>query len=88
LSELAEAIPNDECWDGWTAFGLAFFMASNGSEEGFIAFDRFSAKSPKYSGPETRARWRHFAKSPPSNTGLGKLMKAALAAGWRRNGTR
>jgi hypothetical protein len=87
--ELADAIPNNECWDGWTAFGLAFFAASRGSEEGFIAFDRFSAKSPKYNGAETIARWRHFAKSPPTNTGISKLIAAAINAGWRsgRNGT-
>lgn len=84
LWDLASAIPNDALdWDSWNAFGLAFFAASGGSEEGFIAFDRFSAKCAKYSGPETVARWRHYRRSPPSATGLGKLIKAAIAAGWR-----
>lgn len=84
LWELAEAIPNDVLsWDDWNAFGLAFYAASGGDGDGFLAFDRFSSKCGKYIGPETLARWRHYAKSPPSATGLGKLIKAAIAAGWR-----
>lgn len=84
LWDLAGAIPNDSLsWDDWTAFGLAFFAASNGSDEGFVAFDKFSAKCGKYNGPETTARWRDFRRRPPSKIGVGKLIKAALAAGWR-----
>jgi hypothetical protein len=91
LWELAAVIPNDNAdWDAWNSFGLAFFAASNGSNEGFLAFDRYSAQSAKYVGAETAARWRHFAKCPPSNTGIGKLIAAAVKAGWRserRHGT-
>lgn len=72
LWELATAVPNDNLdWDSWNAFGLAFFDASGGSEEGFIAFDRFSAQCAKYSSSETAARWRHYKRSPPSATGSG-----------------
>lgn len=86
LWELAAAIPNHGlAWDDWNAYGLAFFAASNGSEEGFIAFDRFSAQCGKYNGPETVVRWRHYRRSPPNATGLGKLIKAAITAGWRSN---
>lgn len=84
LWDMAEAIPNNGLsWDEWNAFGLAFFAASKGSDEGFIAFDRFSAKSSKYDGDETRARWRNYRRSRPTNTGFGKLIAAAVAAGWR-----
>jgi hypothetical protein len=84
LWELATAIPNNNlAWDDWNAFGLAFFAASDGSEEGFLAFDRFSTQCGKYDGPETVARWRHYHRSPPNATGLGKLIKAAIAARWR-----
>lgn len=84
LWELAGVIPNTNLSrDDWNAFGLAFFKESNGSAEGFIAFDRFSAQCGKYDGAETEARWRHYRRSPPSATGLGKLIKAAKATGWR-----
>jgi Bifunctional DNA primase/polymerase, N-terminal/Primase C terminal 2 (PriCT-2) len=84
LWELASAIPNSALsWDDWNAYGLAFYAAASGSEEGFLAFDRFSAQCGKYSGPETQARWRHYHRSPPSATGIGKLINAALSTGWR-----
>ena len=87
LWELAGAIPNDSLsWDDWNAFGLAFFAASVGSDEGFNAFDRFSAQSSKYIGAETRARWRHYDRSPPSKSGIGKLIAQRSRRGARRTG--
>jgi Bifunctional DNA primase/polymerase, N-terminal/Primase C terminal 2 (PriCT-2) len=90
LWDLAGAIPNNALdWESWNAFGLAFHAASGGSDEGFHAFDLFSAQSSKYVGAETIARWRHYDRSPPSKSGVGKLIAAATAAGWRserRNG--
>jgi hypothetical protein len=83
LAELVAAIPNDCSWDEWNAIGMAIFAASRGSEDGFIAFDAFSARSPKYQPSAVQERWRHYWRSPPCRTGIGKLIALALDAGWR-----
>jgi len=83
LAEMVSAIPNHADWNEWNAVGLAIFAASNGSDHGGIVFDDWSAKSPKYNPYTTAERWRHYHRSPPSRTGIGKLVKLALAAGWR-----
>jgi hypothetical protein len=86
LDELAAAIPNDVDWHGWNNVGMAFYVASGGSDAGFVAFDDFSAKSPKYDARETAARWVHFGHSPPSRIGKGSLIWWARRAGWRPGG--
>jgi hypothetical protein len=83
LAEMVAAIPNDANWDEWNATGLAIYAASHGSDQGGIVFDDWSAKSPKYNPYTTAERWRHYHRSPPNRTGAGKLIKLALAAGWR-----
>jgi hypothetical protein len=88
LAELVAAIPNNFDWEGWNRIGMAIHAASGGSDQGGIAFDEFSARHPKYDPYETMERWRHFHNSPPNRTGLGKLMKLALEAGWRPAGER
>ncbi|MGH7096262.1 MAG: PriCT-2 domain-containing protein [Stellaceae bacterium] len=83
LAEMVAAIPNDADWEEWNAIGLAIHAASGGSDDGFIAFDDFSERSPKYLPHAVEERWRNYRRSPPSRTGIGKLVKLALAAGWR-----
>ena len=85
LAELVAAIPNNEDWDSWVAVGLAIFAASDGSHEGAIVFDDWSAKSPKYNPYTTSEKWQEFHKYPPDSTGVGKLIKMAIDAGWRSN---
>jgi hypothetical protein len=85
LAEIVAAIPNNESWDGWVAVGLAIFASSEGSNEGAIVFDDWSAKSPKYNPYVTVEKWREFYKYPPDSTGVGKLIKMAIDAGWRSN---
>jgi len=46
LAELVAAIPNNRDWGEWNAIGMAIFAASGGSEDGFIVFEDFSARSP------------------------------------------
>jgi hypothetical protein len=82
LGEIVHAIPNDYDWNGWIAIGLAIY-AVDGSEHGYVVFDDFSAKSPKYDRNETEARWNHFRRSPPKRTGLGKLAALARKHGWK-----
>jgi hypothetical protein len=83
LDTLAAAIPNHCDWHDWNRIGMAFFAASDGSEEGFIAFDDFSAKSARYDPRETRARWQNYGRSPPSQISKGTLIHLARQAGWR-----
>jgi hypothetical protein len=83
LSELVAAVPNNFGWDDWNSVGMAIYAASGGSNHGYIVFDAWSSKHPKYNPYTTSARWHHWRRSPPNRTGLGKLIKLALEAGWR-----
>ena len=85
LEEVVAAIPNDGLsWDEWNRIGLAVFAASGGSDEGYIAFDAFSARSAKYDQYKTKARWQHYYRSPPSRIGVGTLVHLARQNGWAR----
>ncbi|MGH7114255.1 MAG: PriCT-2 domain-containing protein [Stellaceae bacterium] len=83
LAELVNAIPNRGDWHEWNRVGMAIFAASGGSDQGGIAFDDWSAKSPKYNPYATIARWRNYRRSPPDRIGLGTLIHLAREAGWR-----
>lgn len=82
LGDIVAAIPNNADWAEWNNIGLAVY-AVDSSEHGFVVFDDFSAKSPKYDPHKTKARWRHYDRSPPSRTGLGKLAALARKHGWK-----
>jgi Bifunctional DNA primase/polymerase, N-terminal/Primase C terminal 2 (PriCT-2) len=82
LAEMVAVIPNNCDWHEWNAIGLATFAASGGSELGYVVFDAFSARSPKYQSHAVIERWRNYRRSPPNRTGIGKLITLALAAGW------
>jgi hypothetical protein len=84
LAEIVRAIPNNGCsWDEWNRIGMAIFTASAGSGDGYIVFDDFSAKSPKYNPHSVRERWRNYRCSPPSRIGMGTLVHLARQAGWQ-----
>jgi hypothetical protein len=84
LDELARAIPNANVgWHDWNRLGMAFFVASNGSDEGYIAFDDWSAKSSKYDPESVKERWRNYRRSRPSRIGMGTLVHLARQAGWK-----
>ena len=85
LAEVVAAIPNHALsWEQWNSIGMAIYAASGGSEEGYIAFDDFSARSSKYDPFITKARWRHFWRSPPNRIGIGTLVYLARQNGWQR----
>lgn len=66
LMDAAEHLPNlDLDWDQWCTTGMAFYDAAHGSDEGFVAFDRFSRKSKLYDEENTIERYDHFSSSPP-----------------------
>jgi primase-like protein/bifunctional DNA primase/polymerase-like protein len=82
LAEVVAGIKNDFDWHGWNRIGMAIYAASGGSEEGFIAFDDLSARSPKYCPHATRERWNNYRRSPPSRIGIGSIVHAARECGW------
>jgi hypothetical protein len=84
LVVLAEAIPNDEDWVGWNRLGMAFYAASDGEDEGFAAFEKWSQKSPKYDPRAVADRWRNYRRSPPTQIGVGTLVHLARQHGWTR----
>jgi hypothetical protein len=83
FAEMVAAIPNTFDWHKWNAVGMAIYAESDGSEDGFIAFDGLSARSPKYQPHMVVERWRNYRRSPPNRTGMGKLFALAYSAGWR-----
>jgi hypothetical protein len=79
-------IPNgDEDYDSWVRIGLAVFAATGGSDEGFEAWDEWSANSVKYCARTTAKRWEGFHRSPPNAIGAGTIFHKASAAvpSWR-----
>jgi hypothetical protein len=83
LVDVVQAIRNDCDWTGWNNIGMAIFAASGGSEDGFVVFDAFSARSPKYDPATIRERWRNYRRSPPTRIGMGSLVHLARQCGWR-----
>jgi len=82
LVDVVQAIRNDCDWIGWNNIGMAIFAASSGSGDGFIVFDAFSARSPKYDPDAVQERWRNYRRSPPSRIGMGSLVHLARQCGW------
>lgn len=77
----------------WHDRGMAIWAATDGSEEGFQAFKRFSMKSKKYLSKRrketpngaTVERWDHWRKYPPDRIGAGSIKHWADedCPGWR-----
>lgn len=74
-------VPNpDLSWDDWNRIGMAIYCATEA--KGFHIFDQWSRASGKYNEIETRQRWDHYAKSPPTKIGAGSLYFHAQQNGW------
>lgn len=81
VQEALKFIPNPDLnWDDWNRIGMAIFCATDG--KGFSAFDEWSQTSSKYNSIETRQRWDHYGRSPPSMIGAGTLYHTATSNGW------
>jgi hypothetical protein len=74
-----EVIPNNDLeWNDWVRIGMATWAATGGSEQGFEAFDQWSAKSEeKYNKDNTRKKWDEISRSPPNSIGAGTLFHEA-----------
>jgi hypothetical protein len=81
LAGCAARIPNNGVdWAEWNRLAMAFWRASEGSDDGFAAFDAWSAKSAKHDPVSTKGRWQHFSTSPPDKIGVGTLVYLARQA--------
>ncbi len=79
-SALAQ-IPNaDLPWDEWSRVGMAAWRASGGGEDGFAAWNAWSAKSAKHRDTACEERWRHWFRSPPDRIGFASLYRLARLA--------
>lgn len=76
------AIPNagPADWEAWNRVGMAVWRATAGSDLGFDAFNAWSERHPSYDATETRARWKHYFDSPPTEIGAGTLFHMAKQA--------
>jgi hypothetical protein len=66
---------------------MAIWAATQGSEEGFEAFDAWSQKWVKYDADGTRKAWEEITRSPPTEIDAGTLFYLANEADperWRR----
>lgn len=76
------AIANDGAadWEWWNRIGMATWRACDGTALGWEAFNAWSARNSAYNPQETRERWEHYAKSPPTRLGAGTLFHLASQA--------
>lgn len=76
------AIPNDKPadWEYWNYVGMAAWRATGGNSAGWEAFNAWSARNPSYDAEATRARWDHYATSPPTQLGAGTIFHLANEA--------
>jgi putative DNA primase/helicase len=77
-------IPNNGGWNWFNLFGMATFVATNGSDEGLNAYDAWAQKSPLYAKnpketPQTR--WESYRRSRPTEVGMGTLVYHADKTG-------
>lgn len=80
-------IPNNSpSWDDWNRMGMAIHAATEGSDDGFGAFDEWSKKWDGYDEQATADRWEAFHKSPPTRIGAGTIFHLANEAdpNWRK----
>lgn len=81
IERALSAIPNDDPrWDPWNDTGMATYAASDGAEEGYAAWVKWSEKSEKHDERICRERWDHYYRSPPEYIGMGTLVHRARLA--------
>lgn len=76
------SIPNGAAadWETWNTIGMAVWGATGGSNAGWEAFNAWSARNDAYRAEITRARWEHYATSPPTHIGAGTIFYLAREA--------
>ena len=75
LLRAADVIPNDtKGWPLWKERAMRFWAATDGSEDGFAAFDTFSQKCPDYNAALARKCWGEVDRSPPTAYNVRSLL--------------
>src|SRR5262249_2254591 len=86
LASALRTIPNDsemDSWDSWNRIGMAVWAATQGSEQGFELFDKWSSQHHSYDTAATRARWTAYSGSPPDRLSAGTIFYLAQQHGWQ-----
>ncbi|MGI9501505.1 MAG: PriCT-2 domain-containing protein, partial [Geminicoccaceae bacterium] len=79
IKKCGDALPNDGLdWDAWNRLMMAFWNASEGSEEGREAARAWSSKSSKHDDDAFDKRWNHYSTSPPNQINIGTLFLEAF----------
>jgi hypothetical protein len=83
IKSALNVLPNDLSYDEWLQIGMAIHHESEGSEEGFIIWDSWSANSPKYSSEDYgRYKWESFGCNTSSRpVTVRSLLKKANSMG-------
>ena len=79
LASIPNGGPPD--WEWWNRVGMAVWRATGGSSAGWEAWNAWSARNGAYDPDATRARWNHYATSPPTSIGAGTIFRMAAEAG-------
>jgi hypothetical protein len=85
IAALDAATNNNVDEDKYFRLMASAHSGSDGHEDAYQAFVRFSKQSIKHNDKRTRERWRAFNRKPPRNIGPGTLYAHAneTALGWR-----
>jgi hypothetical protein len=67
-------------WEGWNRVAMAVWRATGGNDMGWAALESWSHRNPAYDPKETRERWDHYPKSPPTKIGAGTIFHMAAEA--------
>lgn len=68
--------------DDWFKVGMAVHRGTDGSAEGFAAWDAWSSRGAKYCASEMQGRWHSFGKRVSSSVTIATLVAMAQRHGW------
>ena len=71
-------MPNPDLgWEEWNKIGMAAWRATEGSDDGFKAFEAWSKKSKKLDAGATHKNGRGLLAIPPTRIGAGSIFYLA-----------
>jgi KaiC/GvpD/RAD55 family RecA-like ATPase len=83
LSHLANDGDDFASRDDWVKIGAALHAETGGDQEGFAAFDDWSAQWPGYDSEATEAAWKSFTADKPGGATGWTIIREAEKRGWR-----